>query len=368
MRVLITTDVVGGVWQFTHELANGLLREGSAVALVSVGGHPTPQHTDQCARLRSEYGENAFLYESVTAPLEWMQQNDSAYHDAAPVLLRVAKDFGADVLHANQFCFGALPLEIPKIITAHSDVLSWAEACRDMPLENSRWLQQYRRLVADGLNGAHAVVAPTKWMLSALRRNFSLRPRCSVIYNGRTIPPAEIAIRKLRAVTAGRLWDEAKDIRLLAGVRSAVPLYVAGDKQHEASRVQDDLGSLTILGRLSEPELLEFFRESAIYICTSRYEPFGLAPLEAALCGCAVLARDIPSLREVWQDGARYFSDAQTLSALLDELAGDRHSLHAAQLRSSRRAISFNAERMVKGYHEEFTRVLSEAEVRTHAA
>jgi glycogen(starch) synthase len=368
MRVLITTDVVGGVWQFTHELANGLLRKGSAVALVSVGGHPTPEHSQQCARLRSEYGDNAFLYESVAAPLEWMQQNDSAYHDAAPTLLRVAKEFSADVLHANQFCFGALPVEIPKIITAHSDVLSWAEACRNTPMENSRWLQQYCRLVADGLEGARALVAPSKWMLNALRRNFTVRARCSVIYNGRTIPPAESAIRQLRAVTAGRLWDEAKDIRLLAGVLSAVPLYVAGDKQHEASRVQDDLGSLTMLGRLSEQELLEFFRESAIYICTSRYEPFGLAPLEAALCGCAVLARDIPSLREVWQDGARYFSDVQTLSALLDELARDPDSLHAAQRRSSKRAISYNAERMVKAYHAEFTRVLNEAEVRTHAA
>ena len=55
-----------------------------------------------------------------------------------------------------------------------------------------------------------------------------------------------------------------------------------------------------MLGPLAEEDLLALFQESAIYLCTSRYEPFGLAPLEAALCGCAVVANDIESLREVW--------------------------------------------------------------------
>jgi len=37
------------------------------------------------------------------------------------------------------------------------------------------------------------------------------------------------------------------------------------------------------------------------------YEPFGLAPLEAALSRCAIVANDIPSLREVWGSAAMYF-------------------------------------------------------------
>jgi glycosyltransferase involved in cell wall biosynthesis len=114
--------------------------------------------------------------------------------------------------------------------------------------------------------------------------------------------------------------------------------------------------------------LLHFFRHSAVYICTSRYEPFGLAPLEAALCGCAVLARDIPSLREVWQDGARYFSDAPSLEALLHEFASDPESLHAAQNRSLARARWFTAERMVSSYAAHYARCLNQAEARTYAA
>ena len=368
MRVLITTDVVGGVWQFAHELAAGFLRDGAAVALVSFGGDPTPEHVRQCALLQAECGAAEFLFEISSVPLEWMRQNEGAYHDAAPLLIRIAKEFNADVFHSNQFCFGALPLEIPKIVTAHSDALGWAEACRDEPLENSPWLRQYRRLVGDGLNGATAVIAPTRWMLNALKRNFPVRVRCGVIPNGRTVAPASETNRQLRAVTAGRLWDEAKDIGMLGDVTSEMPLYVAGETQHEGSRAPNHLGSVSLLGRIPEGALMDFFRESAIYMCTSRYEPFGLAPLEAALCGCALLARDIPSLREVWEDGARYFSDARTLSTLLDELANDPDALRAAQHGSQKRAQWFTAERMVASYREEFARALKDSAARAYAA
>jgi glycogen synthase len=368
MRILITTDVVGGVWQFTQELAEGFLRDGSAVALVSLGGDPAPGQRQQCARLETQHGCTNFLYEHADIPLEWMPENESAYHDAAPFLLRIARDFEADILHANQFCFGALPLNIPKAVTAHSDVLSWAEACREEPLAPSPWLAQYRLLVADGLDGANLVIAPTRWMLSALKRNFAVRSPSAVIYNGRTLPDPGNAPRQLRAITAGRLWDEAKDVGLLAGVSSPVPLSIAGETQHRGASAPHNLGEVTLLGRLPEPALLEFFRESAIYICTSRYEPFGLAPLEAALCGCAVVARDIPSLREVWLDGARYFSDAQSLSALLEEYAQDPDALSAAKHRSLRRAECFTAEQMIASYRAEFTRTLRSAEDRAHAA
>ncbi len=368
MRILITTDVVGGVWQFTQELAEGFLRDGSAVALVSLGGDPAPGQRQQCARLQARYGRANVLYEHADIPLEWMPENESAYHDAAPLLLRIAKDFDANILHTNQFCFGALPLNIPKVVTAHSDVLSWAEACREEPLAPSPWLAQYRHLVADGLDGAGSVIAPTRWMLSALKRNFAVRGRSAVIHNGRTLPYPGKTPKQLRAITAGRLWDEAKDVGLLRNVSSPVPLYIAGETQHRGASAPNNLGEVTLLGRLPEPALLEFFRGSAIYICTSRYEPFGLAPLEAALCGCAVVARDIPSLREVWLDGARYFSDAQSLSALLEEYAQDPDALVTAQRHSLRRAGRFTAEKMIASYRAEFTRTLRSAEDRVHAA
>jgi glycogen synthase len=360
MRVLITTDVVGGVWQFTRELATGLLNQGSSVALVSFGGDPSADQLAQCAGLKKRHGSR-FLYESSSVPLEWMQQNSGAYQNALPTLMNVIKEFQPDLLHSNQFCFGAMPVDIPRVVTAHSDVLSWAEVCRDGPLEPSAWLHQYQDLVTSGLAGASLLTAPTRWMLDAVRRNFPVQCPTAVISNGRSLPKLADASPQMRAVTAGRLWDEAKDIRILADVASPMPLYVAGEVQHEGATAVSQRGRVSYLGRLREDELLDFFRQSAIYICTSRYEPFGLAPLEAALCGCVVLARNIPSLHEVWQEGALYFDDPPALSQLLHNLAGDPAALQAARYRSGYRARAFSSERMVASYCEQFSRIVAEA-------
>jgi glycosyltransferase involved in cell wall biosynthesis len=360
MRVLMTTDTVGGVWTFTQELAAGLLRSGCAVALVSLGRRPSNEQRTWADNLTCAWGTN-FRYKALDTPLEWMPRNESAYSDAAPVLMEMARDFQPDLLHSNQFCFGALPLEAPKVITAHSDVLSWAASCRDGKLEDSAWLRQYLALVDSGISGAECVVAPTRWMLHALARNFPLPESTAVVPNGRTLA-APSAARKLQAVTAGRLWDEAKNTSMLREARSPVPLLVAGESDASAP---DHVMSL---GPLSQNDLLALFRESSIYICTSRYEPFGLAPLEAALCGCAVLANDIASLREVWSDGALYFSGAESLAELLRDLCDNPERLRAAHIQSFQRAGLFTAQRMIKGYLQVFQSALARSEAPAYVA
>jgi glycogen(starch) synthase len=357
MRILMTTDTVGGVWTFTQELANGLLRCDCAICLVSIGEPLSGPREDWCERTKWQWGD-CFRYETVDAPLEWMEDNNRAYQGAAPRLLQLATEFGAELIHSNQFCFGALPLDIPKIVTAHSDVFSWAASCCDGVLEASNWLSRYSALVSKGLREADAVVAPTQWMAASLSTNFTLSRESVVIPNGRSLPPAKDGHRKLQAITAGRLWDEAKNIAMLADVQFPLPLFVAGDTQHGSTIMTASLGNATILGSLSSDDLLALFRKSALYICTSKYEPFGLAPLEAALCGCAVLAYDIPSLREVWGPGACYFHNAASLSELLRQLCDDPTGLNAAQQRSTARARTFTAERMSGEYYRLFQRAL----------
>ncbi len=357
MRILMTTDTVGGVWTFTQELATGLLSAGCAVYLASVGETPSETQQEWCDRMKHQW-DDSFHYEAVDGPLEWMQNNEGAYRDASPRLLELARDFGAELVHSNQFCFGALPLDIPKIVTAHSDVFSWAEACRDGALEQSEWLSRYSSLVSKGLRGADAIVAPTQWMATSLSVNFTLSHEPIVIPNGRSLPSAERRTRKLQAITAGRLWDEGKNIAMLAAVEAPLPLFVAGDTRHGSTRMAAALGQAILLGHLSSDELFALFRETALYICTSKYEPFGLAPLEAALCGCAVVAYDIPSLREVWDDGALYFHDTASLSALLERLCDAPSEVLAARHASIARARSFTAERMSGDYYRLFERTL----------
>lgn len=351
MRILMTADVVGGVWTFAQELAAGLLERDCDVCLVSFGGCPSFAQQEQCNVMERVWGDRFRYYESE-APLEWMDSNDRTYPEGAPLLLRVANEFLPNAMVSSQFCFGALPIAIPKIIVAHSDVMSWAECCRGGPLEDSAWLRRYRKLVARGLRTADAVVAPTRWMMGALARNFTFLCETMVIPNGRSINDVENRDRELQAVTAGRLWDEAKNIAALRNVQFPLPLVIAGRAAHDLPR----LVNTKLAGSLDPDEMLELFRESSIYICPSRYEPFGLAPLEAALCGCAVVANDIPSLREVWEEGALYFCGPVQLEAVLRELCESPERLCAARLRSRNRARKFTRERMADAYLQALAR------------
>jgi glycogen synthase len=357
VRLLITTDTVGGVWRFSQELAKGLLEAGDAVALVSFGYPMSWSQGAECLWMAARWGER-FSYRSAKVPLEWMQENENCFRDGEVILAQVAREFRADLLHSNQFCYGAAKIGIPVAVTAHSDVLSWARACRGGPLADSKWLNNYCELVQSGLDHAGTVTAPTDWMLRALGEGFHLPNESYAVANGRSISTPRVKNRRMQAVTAGRLWDEAKDVALLGEVCSSIPLIVAGDIHGDCCALAT-LKSVEFCGSLREDEMLRLFAESAFYICTSKYEPFGLAPLEAALAGCAVLARDIGSLREVWQDSAIYFNNAEQLSALLTELAQRPALLHLAQVRSWQRAQLFTRGRMTSSYRALYAQVLA---------
>jgi glycosyltransferase involved in cell wall biosynthesis len=206
-------------------------------------------------------------------------------------------------------------------------------------------------------------------MLDALARHFRLPLEQAVIFNGRSVASSKAVARALQSITVGRIWDEGKDIGLLREVTSPIPMLVAGESERYGSGpAESEWGDIKFLGALSQRQVLDIFRRSAIYICTSVYEPFGLAPLEAALCGCAVLARDLPSLKEVWGDHALYFRDAPSLSQLLHQLHDDSHLLRERQRQSAARASFFSAERMAHAYLALYRRLCAQPTAASDAA
>lgn len=366
MRILMTTDAIGGVWTFTRELCNELLARDCAIALVNVGPPPSSAQREW-AKQQSSRWEDRFAFCTSDAPLEWMAANQHAYSAAEGSLLKLALSFRPDVLLSSQYCFGALPLDIPRIVIAHSDVLSWAKACRPDGLEQSDWLKQYISLVNAGITNADAVTAPTKWMLDALGAGFTLPSRRYVIPHGCAVPPARVeSLRKMQAVSAGRLWDEAKNIGILEQVDISIPLLVAGAVECEDSHYAQ-LPTLRLCGSLDRTDLHKLFRQSAIYICTSIYEPFGLAPIEAALCGCIVVANDIPSLREVWGDSAVFYEDAKSLSIVLGMLRENSRFRGRARQRSLLRALQFTPQRMATMYIDLLRRFVPSSESSSYA-
>ena len=303
-------------------------------------------------------------FRASDVPLEWMSANDTAWTEGSEVLREEISRCRPDVLHSNQFCFGRLSGEVPVVVTAHSDVLSWA--AQTLPggiaeLERTApagWLQTYKELVGAGLRSASLVTAPTRWMAETAARLYPLEaiPMCVPNGLGDCLPhPAEG--RELRAITAGRFWDRAKGLDILTELQPAMPVLLAGN----AGAAEYDLpAACTLLGDVPHTELLRLFRASAVYLACSVYEPFGLAPLEAARAGCAIVARDIPSLQEVWGDAALYFKSAKSLAELLESLASDPGRLRAAQCRARARAERYTAQSMAEGYFQVYERALTE--------
>ena len=75
-----------------------------------------------------------------------------------------------------------------------------------------------------------------------------------------------------------------------------------------------ELGVPTEFKELSDAEKVQELRRSAVLIHSSRYEGFGLPPLEALLCGTPVIAFDTPQSRWLLQEDAYYFSSIEGLA------------------------------------------------------
>jgi glycogen synthase len=166
----------------------------------------------------------------------------------------------------------------------------------------------------------------------------------------------------MQAVSVGRLWDVGKNLALLLKAPIDLPVFVAGEHSVNnggawhppASGQREDANrQLCFMGALESGQVRTLMRESAMYIATSLYEPFGLAPLEAALAGCALVLSDIPTFREIWADAAVFFDphDAQGLACAVHRLAVDQRQLRRIAAAGQARAIHlYAAETMIARY------------------
>ena len=91
---------------------------------------------------------------------------------------------------------------------------------------------------------------------------------------------------------------------------------------------------------------------ASIYVLPARYEPFGLAALEAALAGCALVLGDIPSLREVWEEAAVFVppDDTDMLARALRRLVSEPVLRSRMSTLARTRALEFSPERMADAY------------------
>jgi glycosyltransferase involved in cell wall biosynthesis len=352
----MTADPVGGVWTYAVDLLRALGKEGVEVVLATMG---RPLRDDQQTAVATL--PNVRLHTSEFA-LEWMDNPWQDVDRAAEWLLDLEAKTKPDVIHLNGYAHAACPWRAPVLVVAHSCVLSWWRAVRGTRKPNE-W-NEYRRRVSAGLEAANFVVAPTRAMLATLGDNYGSLPRTGVIPNGRDSNGFRVGRKERFVFSAGRFWDESKNLVALEKAAGQItwPVRVAGSEEGGNGLVK--------LGRLSASAVAEELSRAAIFCLPARYEPFGLAALEAALSGCALVLGDIPSLHEVWDDAALFVdpNDPKALALTLQNLI-DRPEMQASLARrAQRQAKHYSIKTMAERYLCLYRGLVGQIEVVQEAA
>lgn len=234
----------------------------------------------------------------------------------------------------------ALGLKIPSVMVVHDlTVLRFPEAYQTVTV------LQTRHLLPRMARRATRIVAVSENTRRDLVSDFGLRPsHIDVVGEGfdtTTFRPRDAqAVAAARAKfgltkpflfyagTLSRHKNLSVVLHALAALRSASPeleFVLAGRKDvgigQELDREAEHLGvsqRFRSLGYVSRDELAVLMSACAAFVYPSRYEGFGLAPLEAMACGAPVVASRVASLPEVIGEGGFLVPEGEVWAPYLE--------------------------------------------------
>ncbi|MDT8757684.1 glycosyltransferase family 4 protein [Sphingomonas psychrotolerans] len=358
LRVLLTVDAVGGVWQYGLDLARGLGAKGVQTVLALLG--PAP---DVGQRAEAKAIAGATLIETGL-PLDWLCDSPAPVLAAGGAIARLGDDLRVDLVQLNMPTLAAAaPPRVPVIAATHGCVATWWQAAKPgEPLDPAyRW---HRQLMNEGLRAANRLVAPTASYARTVARHYGLPRTPQVVHNGRTpLVTAASAPLHDRVLTVGRLWDKVKRAELLDRVaaRLSVPFAAAGAATGpHGERIA--LDHLHLLGQIDADALGRELAARPVFVSAASFEPFGLAVLEAASAGCALVLSDIAGFRELW-DGAALFvpeDDEAGYVEAIQSLIGDAELRLRLGEAARERARRYTPEAMAAGMLALYAETLGE--------
>ncbi|GGC04846.1 glycosyl transferase family 1 [Oxalicibacterium flavum] len=236
----------------------------------------------------------------------------SSRYPLAPGVLRHVRD--ADVVHVHgvDFFYDYLALtkplhRKPLVASTHGGFFHTAFA--------SRLKRVYFNTVTRSTSLAYDRVVGTSENDGEIFAHIMHAPRLAVIENGVNVE--KYADRAARTPTPTMIyfgrWSVNKGLletialfRELANARPEWRLIVAGrEYDHTRDELQERVrsagleGRVTIVENPSEQELAGLIGQAGYYICLSRHEGFGIAPIEAMSAGLTPLLSDIPPFRNL---------------------------------------------------------------------
>lgn len=357
-RLLMTTDAVGGVWQYSNELAAALAPLGVETVLAVMGpSRPSTSpfrrfappslsrpEREEPAQLAKGEGDESAPVEVIPTnlPLDWLAPGAVAVTAAGDAIAALAREVKADVVHLNSPALAARTrFPVPVVAVAHGCVGTWWRSARGTEPDSAyAW---HVELMAQGLRAADAIVAPSAAFAAALQHTYALSAPPLVVHNGRTPLVLPEAKPSGAVFTAGRLWDEAKNIALLDQVAALIdaPFRAAGPATGPQGE-RPAMRHLDHLGALDEPALAAELAATPVYVSAAKFEPFGLSVLEAAAAGCPLVLSGIDTFRELWTGAALFAGEEtpQAYAAAIARIQADpslrAHLGEAARVRAAR--------------------------------
>lgn len=216
--------------------------------------------------------------------------------------------------------------------------------------------------------GADGIVADTHAAARDIADGLTIDPaRIEVVGVGVAAPFFAVRRRPRAAAfalavgTVEARKDLCTAVRAVARIPS-LELLCAGpftpyvDEVRRAAREAGIADRIRLLGYVDDGALLRLYEEAAMLVFPSRYEGFGLPPLQALACGLPVAAARTETTLEVLGDCARYApvgDDAALADAMRAILAEDRRTPEKAapgRARAQRFSWDAVAQRMTAVY------------------
>src|SRR5438309_11251355 len=116
MKLLLTTDTIGGVWTYAIELAQALAANDVQIAMATMGDPLSPDQRRQVASL-----DHVTVFASEYK-LEWLPDPWDDVYAAGCWLLGVEDRFQPDIVHLNGYVYGSVAWCSPRLVLAPSCV------------------------------------------------------------------------------------------------------------------------------------------------------------------------------------------------------------------------------------------------------
>jgi glycosyltransferase involved in cell wall biosynthesis len=291
---------IGGVERVVEQLARGLARRGIAVEVVTTDPTrqlPMREQRDGVLVRRFPTLANDSTYYVAPRLAMWLKRNAArfalihahSYHTAlAPQAALAAWGAGTPLLLSPYYHGGGhtplrQALHLPYRLAGHWMVRQARRLIYISQAERALFEQHFG-------SGQAQLVAPCGVEIDQLLA---------------AQPHARPAGRKI-ILAVGRLESYKQTDRLLLALPLLPPEYELvvignGPLRPLIEQLATELGvraRLRLLDHVAQPDLLSWYRSADVFVSLSRHESFGMALLEGAAAGAAIIASNIPAHRE----------------------------------------------------------------------